>query len=76
MKAFDWVAAVLVIVGAVNWGLFGAAGVDLVRALLGTTILASIAYILVGVAGAYQVARLAGAGRAEPMPRGIATSSR
>ncbi len=55
MKAIDVIAAVLVIVGAVNWGLFGLARLDLVAALFGNTIVASIVYTLVGIAGAYQI---------------------
>ena len=50
MKAIDIPAAVLVLVGALNWGLVGAAKFNLVAALLGQTILASIVYSLVGLA--------------------------
>ena len=57
MKAVDAIAAVLVIVGALNWGLVGVADVNLVAALFGTSILASIVYALVGAAGAYQLFR-------------------
>jgi uncharacterized membrane protein YuzA (DUF378 family) len=46
------VSWVLVIVGALNWGLVGAADWNLVEALLGTWPLAvKIVYILVGLAG-------------------------
>lgn len=55
MKNVDVIAAVLVVVGAVNWGLVGAANLDLVKLLLGTGALASIVYILVGAAGVFQV---------------------
>ena len=52
MKALQYVALVLVIVGAVNWGLYGAFGLDLVKALFGElSLLSRIVYILVGVAG-------------------------
>ena len=55
MKTVDIAAAVLVVVGAVNWGLVGAAHVDLVALLFGAgSILSSIVYVLVGVAGLYQ----------------------
>jgi uncharacterized membrane protein YuzA (DUF378 family) len=59
MKAVDVIAAVLVIVGALNWGLVGIADFNLVAALFGTSILASIVYVLVGLAGAYQLFRWA-----------------
>ena len=57
MKALDIVAGILVIVGALNWGLVGAANFNLVTAIFGQTILASIVFILVGLAGAYQLFR-------------------
>jgi uncharacterized membrane protein YuzA (DUF378 family) len=56
MKTIDVVAAVLVVVGAVNWGLVGAAHVDLVAMLFGSgSLLSSIVYVLVGLAGLFQI---------------------
>lgn len=56
MKVFDLVVLVLVIVGAINWGLVGAFNVDLVAVLFGTMpVVAKIVYILVGVAGLYML---------------------
>jgi uncharacterized membrane protein YuzA (DUF378 family) len=57
MKVVDLLALVLVIVGALNWGLVGAFHFNLVTALLGQTILASIVFILVGIAGVYVATR-------------------
>ena len=57
MKAIDVLAAVLVLVGALNWGLVGAAKFNLVAALFGQTILASIVYGLVGLAAVYLIGR-------------------
>lgn len=55
MKTFDVVAAVLVAVGALNWGLYGALGFDLVAALLGDqSMLSRLVYVLVGTSGIYQ----------------------
>ena len=59
MKTMDVIAAALVIVGALNWGLAGAFHLDLVAALFGmrfgeTSALSSIVYGLVGLAGLYQ----------------------
>ena len=59
MKVLDAVAVILVIVGALNWGLVGAAKFNLVAALFGQSVLASIVYILVGASGAYLGARWA-----------------
>jgi len=60
MKVIDVVAAVLVVVGALNWGLVAVARFDLVAALFGmpfgeTSVLTSVIYGLVGLAGLYRV---------------------
>jgi uncharacterized membrane protein YuzA (DUF378 family) len=56
MKTVDVIAAVLVVVGALNWGLVGLFNVDLVAAILGSgSILSRLVYTLVGLAGAFQV---------------------
>jgi hypothetical protein len=55
MKALDVVAAVLVVVGGLNWGLVGAFGFDLVATIFGEMSgLSRIVYVLVGLAAAYQ----------------------
>jgi hypothetical protein len=59
MKKFDVIAAALVIIGALNWGLAGVFHVDLVAALFGmrfgeTSALSATVYGLVGIAGLYQ----------------------
>ena len=59
MKAIDVVAAVLVVVGALNWGLVAIARFDLVAALFGLSFgevseLTAVVYGLVGAAGVYQ----------------------
>jgi uncharacterized membrane protein YuzA (DUF378 family) len=53
MKSVYWAALVLVIVGAVNWGLVGIAQFDLVAALFGgsSSPLSRVVYTLVGAAG-------------------------
>ena len=51
MKAVTVIALVLVIVGALNWGLVGAFKFNLVQALFGDSILAALVYILVGISG-------------------------
>jgi uncharacterized membrane protein YuzA (DUF378 family) len=57
MKALNVLTLILVIVGALNWGLVGLFQFDLVATLLGgqDAILARIVYTLVGIAGAYQL---------------------
>lgn len=56
MKVLDSVALILVIVGAVNWGLIGFFQFDLVAALFGTmTAFSRVVYALVGIAGLYSL---------------------
>ena len=55
MKALKVVSLVLIVVGALNWGLWGAFQFDLVATLFGgnTSVLSRIVYTLVGIAGLY-----------------------
>lgn len=56
MKTLDIIALTLVIIGAVNWGLIGFFGFDLVATLFGVASLFSrIVYALVGIAGIYSL---------------------
>lgn len=55
MSQVDWVAWTLVVVGAINWGLLGMAGINLVEGVLGTGALTQVVYILVGLSGLYLV---------------------
>lgn len=53
MKSLHWIALVLVIVGAVNWGLVGLFQFDLVATLFGgqSATLSRVVYALVGLSG-------------------------
>ena len=52
MKIIDKIALILVIVGALNWGLIGFFKFNLVEAIFGAmSVLSRIVYILVGVSG-------------------------
>lgn len=53
MEAVKKTALVLVIIGAINWGLIGLFQFDLVAAIFGgeNSILARIVYTLVGISG-------------------------
>jgi uncharacterized protein len=62
MKKLDIVAAALVIVGGLNWGLVAVAEFDLVAALVGlefgeTNAASRVVYGLVGLAAVYQIAQ-------------------
>jgi uncharacterized protein len=69
MRVINIATLVLVIVGAVNWGLMGLFQFDLVATLFGgpQAALSRIVYVLVGLAGLYQVVPLLSAvsGRVE-----------
>jgi uncharacterized membrane protein YuzA (DUF378 family) len=59
MKNLNIVTMVLLIVGGVNWGLYGFMNTDLVASLLGHWTMASKAvYGLVGLSGLYQLFEL------------------
>jgi len=50
MSAVEWVAVVLVLVGALNWGFVGLFGFNLVTTLVGEGTVANLVYDLVGLA--------------------------
>jgi len=59
MRTVDVVAAVLLVIGGLNWGLVGIAHFDLVAAIFGmkfgeTSVLSTVVYSLVGLAALYQ----------------------
>ncbi|CCF84802.1 DUF378 domain-containing protein [Nitrolancea hollandica] len=56
LNVIDWIALVLTIIGALNWGLVGLAGVDLVASLFGPmSVLSRIIYVLVGLSGLWLI---------------------
>ena len=56
MKGIDIAAAVLLIIGGLNWGLIGFFGVDLVSSVFGSmSFLSRSIFILVGLAAIYEV---------------------
>ena len=64
MKALDGLAAALLIVGGLNWGLVALAEFDLVAWLVGedfgqTNVASRIVYALVGLAAVYAIAQFA-----------------
>ncbi|NLK94655.1 MAG: DUF378 domain-containing protein [Clostridiales bacterium] len=56
MKILDSVALVLVIIGAINWGLIGLFKFDLILSIFGDmSVISRIIYTLVGLAGIYAI---------------------
>jgi uncharacterized membrane protein YuzA (DUF378 family) len=59
LKFIDCVVGALVLIGALNWGLVGLFGLDLVATIFGEmTILTRIVYIVVGLAALYDILML------------------
>ena len=56
MKGLDIITLILVIIGAINWGLVGLFNWNLVEAIFGgAPVLVRIIYILVGLSGLWQL---------------------
>lgn len=59
MKGLDYTVLILVAIGAVNWGLIGFFGLDLVAFICGSmTIISRIIYAVIGVCGLYSLSFL------------------
>lgn len=55
MRKLDVIAAVLLVVGGINWGVVGLTGSDLVGTLFGNlSPVSRVVYLLVGLAALYQ----------------------
>ena len=56
MKIIDTIALVLIIIGAINWGLIGLFNFNLVDTIFGTmSIISRIIYTLVGISGLWGI---------------------
>jgi len=55
MNVLDWIAFVLVMIGGLNWGLYGLFKLDLVQMVAGMGIIADVIYTLVGIAAVYMI---------------------
>lgn len=60
LNPFDWIALIIVIVGAINWGVIAVFELDLVAEALGeefgtTTTISRIVYGVVGAAAIYMI---------------------
>ena len=56
MKIIDKIALVLIIIGAINWGLIGFYKFDLVATIFGDmSIISRIVYALVGISGLWGI---------------------
>lgn len=56
MKVIDTIALILIIIGAINWGLVGIFNFNLVEAIFGgLSVITRIIYILVGISGLWGI---------------------
>lgn len=56
MKVIDTIALILIIIGAINWGLVGIFNFNLVDAIFGTmSVISRIIYALVGISGLWGI---------------------
>jgi uncharacterized membrane protein YuzA (DUF378 family) len=56
MRALDFIALLLVVIGSLNWGLIGFFQYDLVSAIFGPlSAMTRIIFALVGIAGIYAI---------------------
>jgi len=56
MKVFDIVVTILLIIGALNWGLVGLLGFNVVATIFGeATAITRVIYALVGLSGIYEI---------------------
>jgi len=54
MNPLDWIAVVLVVIGGLNWGLYGLLNMDLVNVIVGGfPPLNTIVYVLVALSALY-----------------------
>ena len=61
-RSLDWLGWLLVMVGALNWGLIALAELDLIAALTGrsfgeTNVLSRTIYVLIGLSGVWMAVR-------------------
>jgi len=53
-KILGLIVMILIVIGAINWGLVGLINLDLVALIAGKTVLARLVYIIIGAAGVYE----------------------
>ena len=60
MRGIRFIVLLLVLIGAINWGLWGAFQYDIIQDVFGSdqSTLARIAYVIVGLAGIYGISFL------------------
>lgn len=66
MGAIDWIAFILVAIGALSWGLIGLFEWDIVAAIFGDmTTVARVVYTIIGIAALYRIVTIGKVGSKE-----------
>ncbi len=69
LNALDWIALILATIGAINWGLVGLFGFNLVSAIFGgVPFLLALIYVVVGLAGLWLIYLMVRASAEQPTP--------
>ena len=73
LKRFEPLALLVMIVGALNWGILGLTDTNVLAEIFGTGTLTDVVYVIVGVAGLMFIPRLMEAFHIShgPHPRGV-----
>lgn len=58
MSLLGWICQILVLIGAIDWGLIGAFRFDLVYKIFGAGTVSRIVYVIVGLAALYLIYEL------------------
>jgi len=55
----DWIALILILIGGLNWGLVGIFNFDIIAWIFNaSSVVATIVYILVGIAAIWSIIRI------------------
>lgn len=67
MKALNYIALTVIIIAAINWGLIGLFGFDLIGAMFGgmTSAISRIIFIIAGIAGLWAISFFGKVGQTE-----------
>ncbi|MFA7253367.1 MAG: DUF378 domain-containing protein [Patescibacteria group bacterium] len=66
LNTLDWIAAILLVIGGLNWGLIGLFDFNLVSVIFGElSLISRIIYILVGISAIYFIVSLISKGNDE-----------
>jgi uncharacterized membrane protein YuzA (DUF378 family) len=73
LKRFEPLALLLMVIGALNWGILGLTDTNVLAEIFGTGTLTDVVYVVIGVAGLMSLPKLMEAFHVgtRPHPRGV-----